>query len=148
MDKNGQQGASADSNINDIYISCGSQCNPGQTISPCGESTCKQCAEGAVNAYRTSITRRYQMDTNDGEFYFKYETFSIEYRMLIFNGETQIYDSECLTKSSSGETIRKISLNGQSQEFRVDIGPECRCVDSKRAAHSTSKFHTLFGAQQ
>ena len=126
------QTATQSPNANQIYVACGSQCMPGQPITPCGERTCKQCGDGAVNGYRTSITRTYQMDTNEGEIYLKYQTFSVEYRMRIFNGETQIYDSGCLTESAIGETIQKLSFSGQSQELRVDIEPECGCADLKK----------------
>ena len=113
--------ASSASNPSTLSAACGPQCNISNG-STCQE-TCEKCDGKSVSGADTPISRYFAMGKSTGSFNFNYQTYSIPDRMRIFQDDEQLFDTGCL---GTGIFIaQNVSLNGKSDEIRVDVEPNC-----------------------
>ena len=112
-----KQYASPASSSSTLTAACGSQC---ATASNCKKS-CETCDQGTVSGADTPISRYFTMGLSSGTFAFTYDTYSIPDRIRIFQGDAQIFDTYCV----GSRATKTVSLNGKSEEIRVDVEPNC-----------------------
>ena len=108
---------SAASSSSTLTAACGSQC---ATASNCKKS-CETCDKGTVSGADTPVSRYFTMGVSSGTFVFSYETYTIPDRIRIFQGDVQIFDTNCVGNYAT----KSVTLNGRSDEIRVDVEPNC-----------------------
>jgi hypothetical protein len=107
-----------------INVACGDVCSLSSgNVSSCSASCGATCDGQQVAGADTPVSRRYNMGAGTTSFQFIYQTYSIQDRVKVWNGATNLLDSGCV--GTINEVTVTLNLTYADKNIRVDVEPDC-----------------------
>ncbi len=84
------------------------------------------CSSKYISGSDQGISEYIELGSNNATFTFNYETYYVKDRMIIFHGDTAIFDTNCI--GTAGEKSKTLTLNPNNSpltQIKVSVLPDC-----------------------